>query len=374
MIPIRSAGIDFTEAPPEFLRDHIVNAYPNWHDCLGELFQALEEAGVRKYPSPDSVALSRLVEAREDGRRFIIERDEALLTNWFPIKPPAHIRYYGFEGLQEQMKAWLSDCKLPHVAMGRLAGTFADAAAFASSSSFELRMPVRYEVPFADFIEGRNLGPYVDRGPASNDVVNLLRQHFYHLALKRGLLRVEFANKNVGWFFPDGLLPEGRIVFDTPQGNRIRRAMSGKFKDLRWHVCVVAKARVWPELVYRIHINVVLTADGRTALPGDKTHARRRRLTKSWWNNVWRDRLLAAVHYLAAGGSEVTLDAGNVNFQVSAWPILAHSSTSYDAVDSPLVVEEDDEGNIIPSPALDEQIDDTDEDETSQSQDSEDVG
>ena len=33
-------------------------------------------------------------------------------------------------------------------------------------------------------------------------------------------------------------------------------------------------------------------------LPGNKTHNRRRRLTRSWWNDVWRDRLLAAVHFL----------------------------------------------------------------------------
>jgi hypothetical protein len=373
MIPVRSTGIDFSEAPPEFLRDHIIDAHPNWHDCLKELFETLEEAGVPKSPSPDTGALSRIVEAREDGRRFIIERKEELLTNWFPIKPPEHIRYFGFEGLQDQTKAWLKDCKLPHVPMGRLAGSFADAPAFAMSSSFDLKTPTEYEVPFADFISGKNLGPYFEKGLANNDVVNLLRQHFDQLAEKRGLLRVEFANKDVGWFFPDGLLPADKIIFDTPQGRRIRRGMSGKFKDLRWHVCVIAKPRVWPELVYRIHVNVVLTTDGKTALPGDKTHARRRRLTKSWWNNVWRDRLLAAMNHLAAGTPEITLEAGNINFQLATWPILAHSDVSYDAFDPPLVVEEDDEGNIVPTAALDDQIDDMDDRERSDAPEGEDA-
>lgn len=45
MIPVRSSGIDFGEAPPEFLRDHIIDAHPNWHDCLKELFQTLEGSG-----------------------------------------------------------------------------------------------------------------------------------------------------------------------------------------------------------------------------------------------------------------------------------------------------------------------------------------
>ena len=203
--------------------------------------------------------------------------------------------------------------------------------------------------------------------------MNLQRQHFDQLARKRGLLRNEFANKEVGWFFPDHLLPANRITFDTPEGRRIRRVMSGKFKDLRWHVCIIAKPRVWPELVYRIHINVVLTTDGKTSLPGDKTHARRRRLTKSWWNNVWRDRLLAAINHLAAGAQEITLEAGNIKFQLATWPIVVGSDVSYDAFDPPLVIEEDDEGNIVPTVALDDQIDDMDDSEPSELSEGEDV-
>jgi hypothetical protein len=361
MIPIRSSEVAFGDAPPEFLRGHIIDAYPNWHDCLKELFETLDAAGVPKRPSPDIEALTRIVEAREDGRRVVIERDEELLTNWFPIKPPEFVRYFRFEGLQEQMQAWLKDCKLPHVQMGRLAASFANPHAFAASSSFDLQTPTQYEIPFIDVISGKNLGPYIEKSSASNDVVNLLRQHFDKLAESRGLLRVEFANKEVGWFFPDELLPDGKLVLDTSTGRRIRRVMSGKFKDLRWHVCIIAKPRVWPELVYRIHINVVLTTDGKTALPGEKTHARRRRLTKSWWNNIWRDRLLAAMHFLAAGSADVELDAGNVKFQLATWPLVAHSSVSFDAFDPPLASEEDEEGNIVPTPALDDQIDDMDE-------------
>lgn len=326
-----------------------------------------------KSPSPDTEALARIVEVREDGRRFIINRKEGLLTNWFPINPPEHIRYYGFEGLQEQTKAWLRDCKIPHVPTGRLVGSFADPPAFAMSSSFDLETPTEYEASFVHFISGKNLGPYYEKGLANNDIVNLLRQHFDQLAAKRGLLRVEFANKEVGWFFPDGLLPGNKVIFGTPDGRRIRRVMSGKFKDLRWHVCIIAKPRVWPELVYRIHINVVLSTDGRTVLPGDKTHARRRRLTKSWWNNIWRDRLLAAVNHLADDASGITLEAGNINFKLATWPIVAQSDVSYDAFDPPLPIEEDDEGNIVPTAALDDQMDEIDESDPNEAPEDQDV-
>ena len=151
MIPVRSSGIAFNEAPPEFLRDHIINAYPNWHDSLSDLFETLEEAKIPRTQSPDTDALKRLVEAREDGRRFIVERPEVLLTNWFAVKPPEHIRYYAFEGLQDQIKTWLNDCKLPHVPMGRLAGSFADPPAFNMSSISDVFNPSRHKQQLSTF-------------------------------------------------------------------------------------------------------------------------------------------------------------------------------------------------------------------------------
>lgn len=361
MIGVRSDDTAFSNAPPELLRGNILDAYPNWHDCLKALFETLEEFNVPRTISPDAQVLRNIVEAREDGRRFVVATPEAAVTNWFPITPPDYIRYYRFDGVQEQIKVWRKGCSIPNIEMGRLAGTFADPPAFLHASSFEQVMPTAYEIPFMDFVGGINLGPYVDRQAANKDVVNLLRQHFDQTAAARGLLPVEFAGGQTGWFFPDGRVPANKIVCETSDGRRIRRSVSGKFKALRWHLCLLAKPRIWPSLVYRIHANVVLSIDGKTPMPGEKTHKRRRRLTKSWWNDVWRDRLLASMSFLAGNNTSITMEAGHVHFAVSVWPLLADVPVSYEASDPPLPSEEDDEGNIVPSAALDDQIDDLDE-------------
>ena len=163
MIGVRNDDTAFADAPPELIRGHILDAYPNWHDCLKALFETLEEFKVPRTTSPDAQVLRTIVEAREDGRRFVVAMPEAPVTNWFPITPPDHIRYYRFDGVQEQIKAWRKDCSIPNTEMGRLAGTFADPPAFLHASSFEQVMPTAYEIPFMDFVGGTNLGPYVDR-------------------------------------------------------------------------------------------------------------------------------------------------------------------------------------------------------------------
>jgi hypothetical protein len=366
MIPIRADDVSFGDAPPELIRRNILNAYPNWHDCLAELFEALiEETVPCTANAPDAASLAAIITAREDGRRQVIDRPESVLSNWFSVTPPLRIRFYRFEGLQEHMTAWLKDCRVPHVVSGRLVGSFADPAAFAESSSFDQRTPTGYDVLLADFLKANAPPRDQDWRGASNDIVSLLRQHFSQLARSRGLLKVEFANGEEGWFFPDELIDGGKITFRTEGGRRIQRTMSGKFKDLRWHVCLIARPRIRPSVVYRIHANVVLSKDGRTPLPGDRTHKRRRRLTKSWWNDVWRDRLLAAMRFLADGQQQIALTAGNECFSVATWPYEAHVPVSYDANDPPLPTEEDDEGNFTPSTALDDQLDEGDPDDDS---------
>jgi hypothetical protein len=363
MVPVRADDVSFSDAPPEFIRGNILNAHPNWHDCLEDLLLALAEAGVPRSADPDAGVLARIVEARESGRRFVAERPEALLTNWFPISPPARVRYYAFDCAQDDMKRWLKDCRVPHVPFGRLAGTFADPAGFAMSSGFDVQLKTAYDVPFGAFREGHELGPFLDKRDAFRGLVNLLRQQFGVIAKARGLLPVEFASRETGWFFPAGLADAQRVTFLAPDGRRVSRALSGKFGPLHWHLCLLAKPRLWPELVYRVHATIVLSKDGRTPLPGEQTHKRRRRCTKSWWNDVWRDRILTGVRFLAGGEPQVALAAGHERFSFAAWPMESTIPVSYDVEDAPLPTEEAPDGTFVENPEFPDAIPGDDEDD-----------
>ena len=48
------------------------------------------------------------------------------------------------------------------------------------------------------------------------------------------------------------------------------------------------------------------------------------------------------------------MKAGNVEFSMASWPLIVPLPVSYEATDPPLPIEEDEEGNIIPSAALDD--------------------
>ena len=355
IIPIRADDVAFSDAAPEFVRGNILNAHPNWCDCLKELFEALEEELVPRNPGPDADTLKRLIDSREEGRSSVQDVPESCLTNWFPLSPvPDRVRYFKFDGLQDRMKKWQDGCPVPFVSVGRLAGSFADSAGFTMSGPFDEKITTDYDIAFADFAGGDELGPYSERGQNSKDLVSLLRQHFDKIAESRGLKSVKFASGDLGWFFPDNLLPKDKITFIGADGNVRRRLMSGKYRKMRWHVCLQAKPRIWPVPVYRILVNVVLSEDGKTPLPGEKTHRKRKKVTRSWWNDVWRDRMLAAMEFLADGKASIELEAGNARFAIAKAPIRIDVPVSYRQADAPApAVEEDEDGAIIPNAELD---------------------
>ena len=71
--------------------------------------------------------------------------------------------------------------------------------------------------------------------------------------------------------------------------------------------------------------------------------------------------MLAGMNYLANGEEYLKLDAGGQTFRVHTWPLLAELPVSYEAFDAPLPSDEDDEGNIVPTAALGEHLDDLDD-------------
>jgi hypothetical protein len=65
--------------------------------------------------------------------------------------------------------------------------------------------------------------------------------------------------------------------------------------------------------------------------------------------------------FLADGADALVINTGNASFHVSTWPLLTELPVSYEATDSPLPSDEDEQGNIVPNADLDDRSNDLDE-------------
>lgn len=354
MIPVRVADVDYSTLPPELIRHNSLNAHPNWAACLQPLLETLEEAGVPRLKTADGAFLKSLVDAQEAGRLAVLDEPETLWSNWFPIQPmPDMLRLFGSKGTRDQLERWLKTSSAPHVPHSGLGATFCDPVTFQQSGAEGgPTLETRFWLKTDALLDGKDIDPFANRADARAQVVNLLRQHWDLAMARRGLQRFEFAAGRVGWFFPDGLV-DGSVKFTLPDGRKVSRVVSGKFKERRWHLCLVAKPMLWPTPLMRVHANMALSLDGKTPLPGAQTQRVRMRLTKSWWNDKWRDLLLAGMNWIAEGGAAVSIAAGDETFAVSSLPLSMETAKSYRA-NEPRSSEEDDRGEIVLDDELDE--------------------
>ena len=76
---------------------------------------------------------------------------------------------------------------------------------------------------------------------------------------------------------------------------------------------------------------------------------------------MWRDRLLAAMSFLASGSDKIVISSGNELVEIARLPLSVEVPVSYDATDPPPLYEEDEEGNISQLAELDDREDDLDD-------------
>lgn len=355
MIPVRIADIPFSTLPPELIRHNAINAHPNWAACLSELLETLDDAGVPRQSTANGDFLEALVRAQEDGRLAVLDEPEMLWSNWFPIEPmPDLLRLFGSKGTRDQLERWLKTSWAPSVLHSGLAATFCDPVTFQQSGGNGPKLEPRFWLKMPTLLDGKEIDPFANRADARAQVVNLLRQHWDQAMARRGLQKFEFAAGRVGWFFPDGLVG-GPVKFVLPDGRKVSRVVSGKFKDRRWHLCLVARPMLWPAPIMRVHANMALSLDGKTPLPGAQTQRVRMRLTKSWWNDKWRDLLLAGMNWIAEGEATLSVAAGDEAFGVSSLPFSMEAAKSYRAAEA-RSSEEDEAGEIV----LDDELDESD--------------
>jgi hypothetical protein len=259
------------------------------------------------------------------------------------------------KGTTAQLQGWAKLTRAPHVLYDGGVIAFCGPVAIEGLDDAVPPLKARATLPFNSVVDGAYAHLFGDRSNARRIMVNLMRQHWDLAMHSRGLLPVDFASGARGWFFPDGLISKS-VKMALPDGHKVDRVLSGKFKDRRWHLCLVAQPKLWPDALYRVHANVAVTTDGRALLPSEQLQRIRLRLTRSWFNDKWRDMLLAAMGWLTGGDDTLDLAAMGERLSVASLPITFDFPVSFVAEED-RQTEEDEAGQITLSEEFDTAFD-----------------
>jgi hypothetical protein len=179
----------------------------------------------------------------------------------------------------------------------------------------------KYRVKTDEFLLGRpNELPGMLRREAHKFVVSLLRQSWNLKMRSRGLQSFETSSGQLAWYLPKDFNESTRVEFFDAGGKRRRKQLVGwsERHKVYWHFAVEARPVLGGTPHFLLKQHVIFTPNGFTPVESkERMHLLRRRFCKSWWNDRWRDLLIAYLHWLkdVAGlklevgtNAEVTLD------------------------------------------------------------------
>lgn len=335
VIPLHIDDLPHGDVTIEITRINAVPFGQSWGTGLVNLLEKLEGDNVPKNPQFTRTAVNDWWRTQFSAEQGLSGEPEEYLSNWFPITLPTHIYLHSLSRRDTGKIEVSPVLPYPAVQDGINLITFAEATDFAGKLG-----PQMYIAKAGDPLDVADLlaQPKSDFG---KHLFQLLRLAWEQMLAERKLPVYELANKSSCFYFTKERIPGDKVFFTGVDGERTYRAMVGFSTRTNpttgvsvkrfWHFAIQARPLVRPTLAYIFKSHVLFTNDGVTVWESKKRLASARRSQcKSWWNDEWRDRTLAAATYLCEGADKITVRLGsNICLTIPPTPLSFCSPVSY---------------------------------------------
>jgi hypothetical protein len=295
VIPLRIDDLPHHEINIEIGRLNVIES-GSWAVGLKQLVDKLAEDGVPR-PLTEGPALVRQWWDREfaaDGS--VSETPEVHYSNWFPVELPDRIFRHSVQGLIEGEPHWSFPARWHNLQLV----TFAPAVDVQPGLG-TLRIDRTEELDMATFVSSES----ALRQEHRNIVTQLVTESWEQTLRSRELKSFDMANGRQAFYFDRESLPDSDVEFLSIAGKRTFRGLMG-YKTRKngsrriWHFAVSARPALHPRPLLQLRAHVLFSDDGKTIWSSaDAMHRARRSQCKAWWNDDWRDRLLATMAWLA---------------------------------------------------------------------------
>jgi hypothetical protein len=316
---IRIDDLPFSEFNIRLHKLNSIDCAPNWLAGFKQLIKRLHEDAIEKDErfGADSVAIWwRTNFGEEEG---VSEAPDFYCSNRLSlIDPPQQVNVIKLEhSLPEDTD--VTTAPSPISPQGRLIvsfATFRDLLPF--FEGFRIGNDGTDTIDTVHFRE-EGIVRAIDGRSARNHLSFLLRQGFHRFALARGLHEYELTGSRRFFWFPKDLVENDRISFRALDDTNTWKAVVG-FKSLKakdanarlrnWHFGIEGIPHVGFHSYLSVLPHVAFSENGELYESTKKQHAYRRNQCRSWYNNDWRDRILATLAFLRGEDAELRIPLG----------------------------------------------------------------
>ena len=315
VIPLRIDDLSHDDINIELGRLNAVE-FTDWAAGLKQLLKKLEEDSVPRSPFGGPEIVRRWWEREFTADNGVTNEPEVHYSNWFRVQLPDRFYRHSFMGLMDREPAW----SFPTCYQALRLQTFAPAAEVTPGlGTLKIHQTETFETPLFLSEEG------ADRQSRRNIVTELLTDAWDRFAVTRGLKKYEMASGRIAYYFDLDALPSPNVAFVGVDGAKTHRGLMGfstrKKGDIttkrHWHFAVSVKPAVHPQTMFQMRAHVLFSDDGRNIWSSTEPklrdrmlramHRARRTQCKSWWNDEWRDRILATMAWLASDAQTLNL-------------------------------------------------------------------
>ncbi|HZQ55277.1 MAG TPA: toll/interleukin-1 receptor domain-containing protein [Bryobacteraceae bacterium] len=333
IIPLHIDDLSYGDITIELTRVNAMSFEKSWAAGLATLLEKLEQDGVPKNPRFTPSAVNEWWRTKFSAETGIRHEPETYLSNWFAVSLPEHAYYHTLARRTIGKIEVTAALPYPAVQDGISLISFAKAADLAGSLDADLYI--------TDDSKPLNTARLLETTDFGKHAFRLLRLAWERMLAQRRLPIYELANQVKSFYFPKDLLPNDKAFFTGIDGQRTYRAMvgyssrtnpkTGVTKKRYWHFGLEARPMVHPTPAFVMKPHVAFTSDGSTLWTSKKMlQSARRSQCKGWWNNKWRDQILAAMAYLADEDGVIRLSVGeNTSLDLCKTPITFTSPVAY---------------------------------------------
>jgi len=341
--------LSYDDLPPEIIRLNAIDFKKSWANGIQDLLDALEKQHVPKN-SPDPDKSNALYQQIFLHNKRIVEKEEIYDSNWFSILSfPKELRFHAFEKLIPKGFD-VRELTFPAIRYKNYLCTFAWEYDFIhhlpKTETYNSTYTIR--ILTEEILTGKYDTEFIGNFECQRLIVQLLNKAFELRMKDKGVREYPMSNK-MGFWFEKGKLEKDK--FNKTQ-------LVGKQKDKSWHFGISGAGKLYPFPVIMISSHIYFTQDGINPIESKGIqHSARRKQGKNWWNDDWRNKLLAFVKYLSDDENSLYLEAGSEEkIHISNEPIQFIGKYSYNIPEKNTLKDEAELADINGLDELDDEI------------------
>lgn len=332
IVPLKADDLPFGEADKRINDLNFVRFDDKWSTGLAQLLKLLDRESAPRSETAGPSCVTEWINRTRDQYSKVVISNETCLSNWFTVSLPAELYIHSVSGPSSLIDHWLAELPFPAAEFENSLVTFAPAHEVHACLSPSATVDSTRALATRKLISEGDPDIHLAAFDALNIVSGLVHDAWNREMRARGLAHHELASGLKAWFFKQGQLEKNRSYYTPPGakkssyrllvGNKSKRTPEGEsVPDGHWHYAISASAQLSAKPIFVLRHHVIFTDDGETPWTDSNRMLRaRRRVCKFWWNDKWRDLLLAMT-------SALEDETGQIKLSVSADGFVGLNST-----------------------------------------------